>query len=241
MSTKAESTVSPLELVQVRPDIREEMARIGPHQLSEAQLIALILRCGTARHGVLKLAQDIHKEFGLTALARLPLEELQGVGGLGPAKAASLVAAFELGRRVQQRCEQGVTSAAQALTWFQDLAIARKESFRALYLDGRRQVLRVETISIGTLTQTLVHPREVFQPALLCLAAAVIVGHNHPSGDPTPSSDDFAMTDRLVQAGSLLGIEVLDHVIIGRTGYRSLRAMGRIACSLEQEIPAWAS
>ena len=167
-------------------------------------------------------------KLGLTAMSNMSAEDIASLGECTKAQATQLVAIFELGRRAGIKVEGACTSAVQTLGWFQDMTLLRTEAFRVLCLDSRRRVIKAETISVGTISQCLVHPREVFYPAIKEGAVAIIVGHNHPSGDPTPSADDFAMTDRLVQAGSLIGIELLDHLIVSKTGYRSLRALGRI-------------
>ena len=143
-------------------------------------------------------------------------------------------------RKIDRVSDRGteITSAAEALKVFGKFADEERECFWALFLDSRRRALKEPyLLSLGTMTTTLVHPRELFSAALEAKAIAMIVCHNHPSGDPTPSADDFAMTDRLVQAGSLMGIEVLDHLIIARDGYRSLRALGRIGCKQDETFP----
>lgn len=119
-----------------------------------------------------------------------------------------------------------VASPEEAYALVADMGALRKEHFRALYLDARRRLLLSETVSIGTLTSSLMHPREVFHPAVSCCAAAVVVAHNHPSGDPEPSPEDLALTRRLRQAGEILGIEVLDHIVVGRARYVSLKQRG---------------
>ena len=204
---------------------REALSRRGARSLSDEQLLALVLRHGGHGHDVHQLAQQLAGQ-GLQQLAQLSLQELAQIPGLGPAKGASILAALELGRRQLMTSGPSITSPEEAYPHFWDLANSPKEVFKALYLDGRRRLLKSEVISIGTLTATLVHPREVFAPGLECRAASLVVAHNHPSGDPTPSHDDRLLTQRLSQAGQLLGIRVDDHLVIGRGCYISLRQLG---------------
>lgn len=207
-------------------DCRERLAKLGVGYLDDSDLFALVLRSGTPQCNVMELSNRLMREQGIPLLERFTLEQMQGINGLGPAKAGSLVAAFELGRRAQFKGQTALTAPNQAYSWFIDMALSPTETFRVLALNVRRQVIEVETISKGTLTETLVHPREVFRFAVAKNAAAVLVGHNHPSGDPSPSAEDLALTRRLVECGQLLGIELLDHLIIGRDGYRSIMALG---------------
>lgn len=204
---------------------RETLSQLGAKALRDDQLIALILRSGGRGHSVHQISQEL-AEPGLAHLNSRSLQDLKNFAGLGEAKAASLLAALELGRRSWGAGGPPVTTPEEAYSQLQDLGSARKETFKALYLDGRRRLLRSEVVSIGTLTATLVHPREVFAPALECGAASLVVAHNHPSGDPTPSSEDRLLTERLSQAGRLLGLNLDDHLVIGRGCYVSLRQLG---------------
>jgi DNA repair protein RadC len=204
---------------------REALTCRGAKALSDAQLLALLLRHGGQGHDVYQVSQHL-AELGLDKLSRQSLQELAALPGLGPAKAASLQAAFELGRRLLGAAGPPVTNPEEAFVHFQDLSALRKETFKALYLDGRRRLVKSEVVSVGTLTATLVHPREVFAPGLECGAASLVVAHNHPSGDPTPSREDRLLTERLSQAGQLLGISVDDHLVIGKGCYVSLRQLG---------------
>jgi len=204
---------------------RETLARLGPKALRDDQLIALILRSGSASQSVHELSRQLC-ENGLKTLISSDLRELMRGWGLGEARAASLLAAVELGRRLLGSSGPPITTPEEAYVQLQELSQSKKETFKALYLDGRRRLLRSEVVSVGTLTATLVHPREVFAPALECGAASLVVAHNHPSGDPTPSSEDRLLTERLSQAGRLLGLQVDDHLVIGRGCYVSLRQLG---------------
>lgn len=204
---------------------REKLLRQGPETLTDAELLAALLGTGSSARPVLTLAATL-AEPGVARLARTPPADLQRTPGMGPARAAALAAAFELGRRAATPPGPSVASPEEAYGLVADMGALRKEHFRALYVDARRRLLHTETVSIGTLTSSLVHPREVFHPAVGCCAAAVVVAHNHPSGDPEPSPEDLALTRRLRQAGEILGIEVLDHLVVGRARYVSLKQRG---------------
>ena len=210
---------------------RERLDAHGVEALSEAELIALLLRTGGGRRDALALAATLlHRHGGLPGLASAAAAELSGEDGMGPAKSATLVAALELGRRLAaRRLRSGdpVRGPADVFRHFHPrLRDARHERFLLVLLDGRHRMLREVVISQGTLTASLVHPREVFRPALREAAAAVVLVHNHPSGDPTPSREDQEITERLAAAGELLGIPVLDHVVVAERGYVSLRESG---------------
>lgn len=210
---------------------RERLRAGGPAGLADDELIALLLRSGQRGREVRALAAGLlRQDEGLASLAQASVAELVTTPGVGPAKAASIVAAFELGRRVAARQLQpgvAVRSPADVDRHFRErLRAARQEQFLLLLLDGRRRLIREVAVSVGTLTASLVHPRDVFRPALRDSAASVVLVHNHPSGDPTPSVEDRAMTLRLARAGSLLGIPVVDHIVVAETGFISLRENG---------------
>lgn len=213
---------------------REKLLKRGAAALSDAELLALLLRTGDASAG--KTAIDLGRELlthfagSLRSLAQADLQELQQIKGLGLAKAASLRAAFSLVTRFQARplvTLDRFTSPSQVFDYFHyELRDARRELFQVLLLDGKNRITRRVTVSEGTLNQSIVHPREVFAPAVRESAAAVIFVHNHPTGDPTPSKEDREITRRLREAGELLGIRVLDHVIIGDGSYYSFTESG---------------
>jgi DNA repair protein RadC len=207
---------------------RERLHELGPAQLSDAELVALVLRVGTASGGesVVDQARRLLGRFGgLAALGRASSTELTRTAGIGPVKAASLVAAFELGRRLAGRkLDNGVIfrTSGEVFAHFRGrLASLRKEVFCVLLLDAKHRKLREVQISEGSLTASIVHPREVFAPAVRESAAAMILVHNHPSGDPVPSPEDVEITRRLRDVGELMGISVLDHVIVGLEGHFS--------------------
>ncbi|MGD0153313.1 MAG: DNA repair protein RadC [Thermacetogeniaceae bacterium] len=211
---------------EIRP--RERMREVGPGALSSAELLAITLGSGSREESALDLAQRLLQgSRGLRFLAEASFEELCGVKGIGPAKAAQVQAAVELGKRLacmEQGLRPTVRSPQDVCSFvMEEMCYLDREHFRVVILNTKNQVLAVETISVGSLNSSLVHPREVFKPALLKSAAAVILLHNHPSGDATPSSEDLEITRRLVEAGKLIGIEVLDHIIIGDHVFTSLK------------------
>ena len=212
---------------------RERLSRLGAEALSEQELLACLLGRGVAGESVLVTAQRLLAAFGsLRGIAEASVEQLSGVHGIGSAKAVQLKAAAELSRRMALSPEapaktmDSVDAAAELLR--PHLLEKKKEHFVALLLDNRHRLIRLSPIAVGSLSATLVHPRELFKEAIAASAAAVIVAHNHPSGDPTPSEQDVELTARLVEAGALIGIEVLDHLILGADGVVSLRAEGVI-------------
>lgn len=206
------------------------MARRGVEALTDGELLAILLRTGMTGHPVGALSAALVKKYdgqgGRKKISEVTLEDWAREPGVGPAKAAGLVAAFELARR--QFDHDGTTRPTiqgprDVLAQVQDIRSRKKEHFLALYLNTRNQVLHREFVSIGTVNASLVHPREVFEPALRVGAIAIILAHNHPSGDPQPSDEDVALTRRLAQAGTLLGIDILDHIVVTAEGYLSLR------------------
>jgi DNA repair protein RadC len=208
---------------------RELLERSGPEALTEAQLLALVLRTGGAAPdaSALAIGRGLMAAHGsVAALDRATLRELCTTRGLGPAKAASVKAALELGRRLMAGEGRGRTRFASsrdvAEHFTPRLFNLPREVFLAVLLNARHELLREITVAVGCLTGSLVHPREVFQPAVRDSAAAVILVHNHPSGDPTPSPEDVQLTERLVEAGRILGIRVVDHVVVALGGYASL-------------------
>jgi DNA repair protein RadC len=214
---------------------RERLMKLGADSLSEAQLLAIVLATGDASTGqsALDLARHlVHTFGGLRALDAASVTELCQTKGIGPAKATTIKAAFELGKRLLgERPQQKVKVGAplDVVQYYQPrLQHLRKEVFKAVLLDTKHRILKDVTVSEGSLSASLVHPREAFLPAIKESAAAVVFVHNHPSGDPTPSSEDKELTHRLAEVGSLVGISVLDHIIIGtgNPGYLSFRDAG---------------
>lgn len=208
---------------------RERLVKLGAEALSAQEILALILGRGVKGESVMVTAQKLLSKFGsLQGIADSSVEELSQINGIGLAKSTQLKAAFELGRRLQGSSTEGkahVKSPEDVLGAVAgSLKGKKREHFLVLLLDTRNRLIRVATISMGSLDSSIVHPREVFKEAISASAASVIFVHNHPSGDPEPSEDDIELTKRLVEAGKLLGILVLDHVIVGDGTFVSLKA-----------------
>ena len=203
---------------------REKLEKYGPERLSNSELLAILLRTGSEGINVVELAGKILKKFGSAGLAKAPIEELKNTFGLGPVKACEIIACFEFGRRLLQNKQSALILSPQDV-WneLKDLRDHKKEHFVVFFLDSRNQEIKREIVSIGSLNTNLVHPREVFEPAVRHLAAQVIVAHNHPAGDPSPSQEDSDITKQLVDAGRLLGIELKDHVIVSKTNFFSFK------------------
>ncbi len=208
---------------------RERLARLGPEALKDQELVALILRTGYPGRGAMDLAASLINDHP-RGLGRVPYGVLRRVKGVGASRGAAMVAAFELARREGAVDPRPVLdSPARVLEHVPKAVLeARKEHFLAFYLNGRSQLIGSETISIGTLSASLVHPREVFQPAISHSAAALVVAHNHPSGDCSPSPEDREATRRLARCGELLGIPLLDHVVVSARGFFSFKERGML-------------
>lgn len=216
---------------------RERLVAKGADVLSHSELIAILLRTGLKGANAVEVGRQMVQKYGsLRALARASLEDLQTVKGVGRDKAVTLVAAFTLARKMAEelRGEAPLLDTPEAVVNLmrEDARLRHVETFHVVLLNTRRRLIEVAKISDGTLDTILVHPREVFKPAIAANAAAMVLAHNHPSGDPTPSEADIKVTRDLIRAGQLLKIEVLDHVIIGRgtaerpKDYVSLRELG---------------
>jgi len=210
---------------------REKLVSSGARHMNDSELLAILLRTGNKNESAVALAQRILTTFGgIPGLSRALVPELSKIKGVGLAKGAQILAALELGRRLSERSlvpEESIRSGESVYRLLGPrLREERKESFWVLLLDTKHRLRRLEKISEGTLSMTPVHPREAFSPAVRESAAAVIFVHNHPSGDPEPSPDDWALTTRLVECGTLLGIRVLDHVVTGDHAFVSLRERG---------------
>jgi len=204
---------------------REKLRARGPGALAESELYALLIGSGTAGRSAQRTGRALARRR-VGELAEWPFARWLTVAGLGPARAAALCAAFELGRRALERPAGGrpIRGPEDVLEHVRDLLPARREHFVVLLLNARHEMQRREVVSIGSLNASIVHPREVFLPAILHSAASVVLVHNHPSGDPEPSEEDLSITRRLVEVGDLVGIGVLDHVIVGVRGVVSFRA-----------------
>lgn len=202
---------------------REKLIEKGVENLRDSELMAILLGTGIEGKDVMKLSGDILKEYSKKKLLALNYEKLSKIKGIGPAKACLLLAAFELTKRaleVEDNNLPMVDSAKNAMAHLQELRTAKREHFVALYLNARNQLVHKEIISIGTLNTSLAHPREVFKPAVDCLAASIIVAHNHPSGSLDPSSDDIEITKQLIHAGKILDISILNHIIVTKDKWK---------------------
>lgn len=211
---------------------RERLIAFGPSALSDAELLALVLRTGDYTNSALGIAQLLLKERSIKEISRSSAEALQEVSGIGIAKACQVVASFELGRRAFEHKEEErpfVRSAADAVALVAlELHGLKQEHFLLVLVDTRQRFIKKERMFIGTLNGTLVHPREIFHKAIENRAAGIVVVHNHPSNDPTPSAEDERLTKQLKRAGSVLGIDVLDHVIIADNSHFSFAESGLI-------------
>lgn len=208
---------------------REKLSEKGADNLSDAELLAILIRTGRAGKSALDIAREALKKYPLSKLSATTHEELASIKGLEHTKVITLKAALELGRRAAGSFNDSLpvldsvkATAAQLV----DLRGKQKEYFLALYLNARRQLVHKETISIGSPTETLAHPREVFEPAIRHLASSVILAHNHPSKNIEVSEADMKLTEKRIQSGAILDIEVLDHIIITDDGYISFKEKG---------------
>ncbi|PIV42766.1 MAG: hypothetical protein COY75_07130 [Nitrospirae bacterium CG_4_10_14_0_8_um_filter_41_23] len=207
---------------------RERLKRFGPEALSAQELLALIIGRGVSKKSVMTIAQELLVKFSnIKAISEATLEELSQIKGIGLAKAAQIKACFELGKRQDLEPElkdfdikdpQSVVKAIRA-----SIKDKAKEHFKLILLNPRNKIIGISTISIGTLNASLVHPREVFKDAITHNAYSVVLAHNHPSGDSEPSEDDLMITKKLVEAGKILDIKVIDHIIITKSGYFSFK------------------
>nr|WP_276569115.1 DNA repair protein RadC [Insulibacter thermoxylanivorax] len=210
---------------------RERMLREGVQALSDAELLAVLLRTGTYKESAVTLAQRILKQAGgLKHIPEMSVVEMTKIKGIGEAKALQIHAGIELGRRLSQLTygERPVIRSPRdaAALLMEELRYFQKEHFVVLFLNTKNHVIAKETLSMGSLNAAIVHPREVYRSAVKRGAASIICAHNHPSGDPTPSREDLALTHRLTEAGNIIGIDLLDHLIIGDGVFVSLKEQG---------------
>ncbi|MFD1178672.1 DNA repair protein RadC [Paenibacillus puldeungensis] len=210
---------------------RERMMLYGASALSHAELLAILLRTGTRHESAVHMAQRLLSGMqGIRGLVDMSLDELTRLKGIGPAKAVQLKAGIELGQRLakarlpETEVIRSPHVAAELL--MEQMRYLQKEHFVCLFLNSKNHIIAQETLSIGSLNATIVHPREVFRAAIKCSSASVICAHNHPSGDPSPSEEDILMTKRLCEAGEIVGIDILDHIVIGDGKFVSLKEQG---------------
>lgn len=211
---------------------RERLIKNGAAALSDSELLAIILRTGSRQENVINLSQRILSEYNLKQLSTINIAQLMNIHGIKESKAAQIAACFEIARRLESFNEEvkpKVNSPEDVYRRiYPRMREQKKENFIELCLDTKNQIIREETISIGSLNANVVHPREVFKTALAVSAAHIIVAHNHPSGDPTPSKEDIEVTKKLIEAGKIIGVDVLDHVIIGDGRHFSMKEAGHI-------------
>lgn len=212
---------------------RERLQKIGAENLSAQELLALVIGRGIPKKSVMTIAQELISTFGnVNAISQATLEELCQIKGIGIAKAAQIKASFELAKRENLETDEEnfdiKNPEAVCKVISSSIEEKAKEHFKLILLNSRNKKIGISTISIGTLTTSLVHPREVFKEALAHSAASVILAHNHPSGDPEPSEDDLKITRKLVESGKILGVEVIDHIIVGKNNFYSFREKGLI-------------
>lgn len=203
---------------------RERLEKYGPERLSDSELLAILLRTGSEGINVVELSKKVLRKFSGDGLTKASVKDLKNTFGLGGAKACEIVACFELGRRLLHDKKATLLLSPQEV-WkeLKDIRSLKKEHFVIFFLDSRNQEIKREIVSVGTLNANLVHPREVFEPAVQHLAAQVIIAHNHPSGDTEPSCADLEITKRLVGAGKIIGIELTDHIIVTKNSFLSFK------------------
>lgn len=210
---------------------REKLFEKGADALKDHELLGILLRSGYKGKSALEIARRILQTKKLKELTDLSPTELAKIKGVGKSRAAVIIAALVLSKRTLSNEENiAIKTPADVVKLVNSLAAKKQEHLVALYLDGRNRIVKQQTISVGTLTANLVHPREVFAPALKNYAAQVIVVHNHPSGDSQPSNEDIKITQRLIEAGKILGIKLVDHIIVARDGFFSFNK-GRYSSS----------
>lgn len=215
-----------MKLLEIPPENRprERFQKLGPAALSDAELLAILLQKGTAKENAVELSNRLLSDYGLAKLPALSLKELQQTNGIGLVKAIQIKAAFEFGRRASVTISNKfMIKGARSVYDYASSKIggSDREQFMVLLLDSKNRVVKDEVVSVGILNASLIHPREVFKSAIKESANAIILVHNHPSGDPTPSEEDNIITAIFKEAGRLLNIQVLDHVIIGHNSHYS--------------------
>lgn len=222
-----------MKTLSVHDRPREKLLRLGAAGLGDNELVAIVVGSGSRRVSSLALASDVLETTGgLHGMPRTSVDDLRRLNGIGTAKAAQVLAAVELGRRTLLRCPPArlqFVNPRDAATYLLPQFGARPvEQFGLMMLDTKHRLIRTSVVSVGTLDSSPAHPREIFREAASANAAAIVLFHNHPSGDPMPSRDDIELTRRLVQAGEIMGIDVIDHVILADTRYFSFREAGKL-------------
>lgn len=226
LNNLAEQYVLKIKDLEEQDKPREKLIKYGPSALSSAELMAVLLNTGTRKEEVMTMASRILKEYGeKTIINQTNPNLLKKDLDIPETKACMIVACFELGRRFLKENKKGIATirnAKQAFNYLKDMRDLPKEHLRGIYLNSRYRVIHDEVISVGSLTANIVHPREIFRPAIEYSAAAIIIAHNHPSGSPQATKSDIEITKQLVKAGKLLGIDLLDHIVIAKNKYSSI-------------------
>ena len=211
---------------------REKLIKKGAKTLTNSELLAIILRTGNKKEDVLEVSNKFFKNYNIKSLSRLKFSTLKKQLGIGDAKACQIIACFELSRRLSSYTKEKtplVKNAKDIMNLFcSEMSSLEQEHFKGIYLDSRNRIIYQKNLFIGSLNESIIHPREIFKMALEENAASIILIHNHPSGDPNPSSFDKDMTKELILSGELLGIPILDHIIIGENKYFSFKEKGLI-------------
>lgn len=208
---------------------REKLEKYGVNRLKDNELMAILIRTGIVGKNVVVLSKQIIRIMKKIGLEKLEMKDLLEIKGLGKTKAGQILASLELGRRfLKDKKAKLILSPRNIWHQMTDLRDNKKEYFVIFYLDIQNQLIKREIISVGTLNESLIHPREVFEPAIKYFTAQIIMAHNHPSGNLEPSEEDINVSKRLKDAGNLLGIEVLDHIIVTKDGFKSLKELKKI-------------
>jgi len=202
---------------------REKLAKYGSNKLKDYELMAILLGSGIKGLNVLELSKKILKTVEKIGIKKITLENLLEIKGLGKAKVSQIIALIELGKRLNTENKIEVLKAEDVWKLCTDICESKKENFLAFYLDTQNHLIERQIISVGTLNTSLVHPREVFEPAISLHSASIIIAHNHPSDDLSPSVEDRKITERLIESGKILGIEIIDHIILSKVGYFSFQ------------------
>lgn len=218
--------MSKIKDIPIHERPREKMVEKGATNLKDKELLAILFRIGRKGKSAIEVADEVLKKHPMKQLLKMSLGDLIKIAGIDTAKACTLLSAFEITKRAMEVEDNNLPtllSAKDAVAQLQELRNAKKEHFVVLYLNARNQLLHKETISVGTVNASLVHPREVFKPAIEHLSTGIIIAHNHPSGETEPSEEDLKLTNRLKEAGKLMGIEIIDHVIITKDNFKSIK------------------
>lgn len=207
---------------------REKLIKYGAETLSNVELLAIILKTGSKNASALELSRQLISvnKSGINALIDISVEELIEIKGIGPSKAAGVIAAVELGKRVSisEKSKHKISSPTDVSNYLmREMGDLKKEYFNIIMLDNKNHIIELHNVSIGSLNSAIVHPREVFKNAVRRSSASIILAHNHPSGNTSPSKEDISITKRLVECGDIMGIKVLDHIIVGKNEYFSFK------------------